>query len=82
MNTNNEAKQWWFKTCGKLQKVQVDLMLGFGYLDASSQGVTMLIDFISVSIPNHLNIPLWFIPQPDSVLTHICYYDFQTAEEP
>ena len=57
-------------------------MLGFGYLDASSQGVTMLIDFNTVSSPNHLNIPLWFITQPDSVLTYVCYYDFQTAEEP
>ena len=55
MNTSNEAKQWGYSSCSKLQKVQVDLMLGFGYLDASSQGVTLLIDFNTVSSSNGIH---------------------------
>ena len=82
MNTSNEAKQWWYSSCSKLQKVQVDLMLGFGYLDASSQGVTLLIDFNTVSSSNGINTLLWFQLQADSLLIYVSYCDFKTAEEP
>lgn len=48
VNTSNEEKQWWYQACGKDQYVEVDLMLGFGYLEASAVGTSVIIDFKTV----------------------------------